>query len=1097
MLDRPLLTAASVALAVAARAGSVEASPRRPRAKPAQVSKMLEPLRFEVIGDLHGASRPEVVLPHNDITAFAQDQNGVLWIGTRGGLASYDGARVRTYRASRIADSDGPRSSDVTGITIAAGGDVWCATGDLGVSVLDRKTGQFVHLPVSPTGLSSGGISALHKARDGSIWIGHGNGVVERWNSADRRMESRYSEAEAEVSAFAEDPDGNILFSTRGEGLFKIARPHGAVAEPLLLGLPSLSVRALVVEGEDFLWIGTGAGLVRRSFGSGLLRVFGAEGGAQGLTSAAITRLLVDRRGVLWIGTESGLNRRTRGGFDKYRVVAGDARTDSFFTFVTAAFEDRSGLLWFGDLGGGIRVLDPLRMAMPLHSFPTVVSPTSVYQSSERPELIWVGSAEGGLYKYDRTEKTVTQYTEIWDARSGEVFTLEGRWITGFAPAEKEKFWLYGDGTGLILFDPVGEQHTRYSIDEIGLDPTQTSRIQDIAVDRGGRLWIATWGGGVAVWDPATGRRRRLEHVTEGAGLASNHVMVVQVDKSNPNRIWLGHAAAGLEQITIDGQQLAMFAHDPADPHSISHNSVQTILQATDDSIWIGTAGGGISSFSRGDGHFVQYSEQASFPDDTVFGLMSGNDGRIWATTGGAGIVAFDPRTRSAERYLADKGAQGREYVQGCYLEGVAGELFACGVHGVNAFFPSNLAPDPFAPNPLLTGTKVVGDEDNLTSYLRVKPQIELGYKDDVLVVDFAVPALAAPDRVRYFYQIEGLFDDKWVPTEQPTITLTHLDGGEYAVRVKAANRDGRFTAAKEILRILQDPPPWKSGWAYALYSAVVVGALGAFYAYQQKRIRDLQMKNRLVAVEKDLELTGLIQTGFLPKAAAWSGGGLAIHGFYKPADKASGDWWWYEQTGEDQILVVVGDVTGHGAGAAMVTAAASTAFRAPSGGNSSPLIDRFRAVNEVIYSIAGGEYRMTATAVEVNCSSGECRLYNAGGLPGLISRPGARKAKVVAAPGVPLGDGQFGLGEKSVVLAPGERLILLTDGIPEIEKPNGRMMGLAEFSSKFHGSYPQPLALAVTELYEHAMHTKGESVQDDDWTFTIIERSREPSVVS
>jgi serine phosphatase RsbU (regulator of sigma subunit) len=49
---------------------------------------------------------------------------------------------------------------------------------------------------------------------------------------------------------------------------------------------------------------------------------------------------------------------------------------------------------------------------------------------------------------------------------------------------------------------------------------------------------------------------------------------------------------------------------------------------------------------------------------------------------------------------------------------------------------------------------------------------------------------------------------------------------------------------------------------------------------------------------------------------------GCDLVGFYRGAEKCSGDWWWYEHISQDKLWVIVADVTGHGAGPAMLTAA-------------------------------------------------------------------------------------------------------------------------------------------------------------------------------
>src|SRR5690606_17890343 len=126
----------------------------------------------------------------------------------------------------------------------------------------------------------------------------------------------------------------------------------------------------------------------------------------------------------------------------------------------------------------------------------------------------------------------------------------------------------------------------------------------------------------------------------------------------------------------------------------------------------------------------------------------------------------------------------------------------------------------------------------------------------------------------------------------------------------------------------------------------------------------------------------------------------LGLFGFYRPADQAGGDWWWYEVAGS-KLTVLIGDVTGHGPGAAMVTAAVATAFRIQS--PDTPLPDRLRLCHEEVLRVAGGTYNMTVSAIELDYRTGRFAFYSAGGLPILRIRYDGRP-RTLPCTGTPLG---------------------------------------------------------------------------------------------
>jgi serine phosphatase RsbU (regulator of sigma subunit) len=211
------------------------------------------------------------------------------------------------------------------------------------------------------------------------------------------------------------------------------------------------------------------------------------------------------------------------------------------------------------------------------------------------------------------------------------------------------------------------------------------------------------------------------------------------------------------------------------------------------------------------------------------------------------------------------------------------------------------------------------------------------------------------------------------------------------------------------------------------------------------------------------------------------------LFGFYRPADQASGDWWYYAERNEGQHLILVGDVTGHGPGPAMVTAAAGTAFRVAGRDRDLAMQERLTLMNDEVLSVGQGKYQMTMSAVELDDETGRFIMYSAGGLPVLVlSRSG--KPTVVGTRGTMLGSSDFKTGTVQGQLKPGDRMIIFTDGIPELNLANGRLLGMREFTKIFERTRSVALPDAAQQIVRDADAARGTIPQMDDWTFTIIE---------
>jgi signal transduction histidine kinase len=119
-------------------------------------------------------------------------------------------------------------------------------------------------------------------------------------------------------------------------------------------------------------------------------------------------------------------------------------------------------------------------------------------------------------------------------------------------------------------------------------------------------------------------------------------------------------------------------------------------------------------------------------------------------------------------------------------------------------------------------------------------------------MIDFVVQGYSQ-SAYTYCYKLEG-FDNDWNCTSTGhSATYTNIDPGQYVFHVKAANREGVWSAAPLQLKITIDQIFWKTWWAICIYFAMLV-----LFVYMLMRIRidRLKMKNQLMLerVERERE---------------------------------------------------------------------------------------------------------------------------------------------------------------------------------------------------------------------------------------------------
>lgn len=227
---------------------------------------------------------------------------------------------------------------------------------------------------------------------------------------------------------------------------------------------------------------------------------------------------------------------------------------------------------------------------------------------------------------------------------------------------------------------------------------------------------------------------------------------------------------------------------------------------------------------------------------------------------------------------------------------------------------------------------------------------------------------------------------------------------------------------------------------------ALLVAAL-AMLADRQ-RLRQLHQ----VRMQKELETARLVQDSFfaVPRAS----GRLSVEGFFHPASECGGDWWGHFAIGEGCDYVVIGDATGHGVSAALVTAMAFSTchswaheIRHATGSLPDPgkLLER---LNKVLCETSTGDATMTFFVALFEAKQNAVTFSNAGhNFPFLIARKGDELAirKLTSTPGPILGilnDSTYPIA--TVEFRPGDKVFFYTDGLIENQNPAGKNWGYA-----------------------------------------------------
>lgn len=862
-------------------------------------------------------------LSQSTVECIFRDTKGFMWFGTEEGLNRFDGYNFTIYKN----DHNNPVSLSnevVFSIYEDFNGTLWIGTRDGGLNKFNREKERFTSYKYDPeniNSLSDNKINSIYESPSlpGVLWISTETGGL-----------NKFDIATGEVTHFKHNPNNkNSLSSNRLRSI------HESLAYP------------------GILWIGTAAeGLNKFDIKDEKFTHFKYSAyQSNGLSNNEIWAIheLSDMPGILWIGTKNGLNKfdiKTLT-FKHYKSDPSD-RNSLSHNEVTCVFgsPDEPKTLYIGTMGGGLN-----KMFIPAensgeksNSAKTIFvhyrhepgninslssdNIISLFEDKRHPGVMWVGTFDAGLTKIYKSKKKFYHFKN----EPGNNNSLVNNVVWAICEDQNGTIWVgTHEGLSEIRRNEFGEvifknhKHSSYNHNTLSNDIVTT-----IVETRSkpGIIWLGTYGGGLTKLISPDNKNEsiRFTHYkndpADKGSISSNEILTIRESIYDKNSLWIGTARGGLNKFNIEENKFISYKNNPTNTNSLSNNNVHVIWESMDDPdiLWIGTLGGGLNKFNTKtqsftlynfdinnsksissdivlslyqsnnspeilwvgtaegglnkldikSGFFTHYTSRDGLPNNTVNGILEDEKGNLWISTN-KGLSRFNIQSNTFRNYDIHDGLQDNEFNGNACFSSKSGDLFFGGMNGFNSFYPSEINDNPNIPTIVLTDFKIfnrsisIRDNSNLNEesdndliYLEKSISetdlIKLSYKHNFFSFDFAALDFASPAKNQYAYMMEG-FDEDWVYTgNRRFASYTNLDPGEYIFKVKGTNNDGIWNEQGTFIKIIIQPPFWKTWWFLSIFWLVVtMTVLGTVRYYSTRKLkRQIEKLEREREMEKE-----------------------------------------------------------------------------------------------------------------------------------------------------------------------------------------------------------------------------------------------------
>ena len=410
-------------------------------------------------------------------------------------------------------------------------------------------------------------------------------------------------------------------------------------------------VEQIYEDKSGMIWLGSRSGLTRYNPRLGVFTAMrhDPEDPAT-LSNDTITAIESDLQNEIWVGTYQGLNHVDRFTSEVQRIIPDDEDLVGLTARISQFLSDESGNFWIATYRGLYNYDRKSGLFFSENVDGIVDTSTCIYQMVKADNFIWLAT-DRGLAKIDLS--TARQHRLITPE-----FPERDPVILRIVPDNLGQIWIL-TGKSLYCYSEREDTLTRVlsaggTTHSLALEPKEP-----LVLEPGGDLWFGTFGNGAYQIDPQTLTYKHYMHnPADPESISENSINCIFLDRSGAT--WFGTFGAGISILNPYSNRFTLYKNNPFNRNSLISSFVWTICEARDHTLWVGTDAFGISCYYPQRGTYVHYDhdpfDPTSLSASSVRKIYQDSKGRIWIGTDGGGLDLFNPDERSFIHFRHDPG---------------------------------------------------------------------------------------------------------------------------------------------------------------------------------------------------------------------------------------------------------------------------------------------------------------------------------------------------------------------------------------------------------------------------------------------------------